>query len=165
MMAALNSVREAASTKRARRTRALQTSTDSFSVVSTDVASCIKILDEIAAELAKEEEELARNAKQRDALSERGNNAREVERTETMLKRQLSKWTERTEKLREQSNQKAREAKEKMHELRAVHKQLTEEQTEKGKEMEVRRVRIEQTEKKVSCPATFLISGKLLTCA
>ncbi|CCT63969.1 related to NUF2-outer kinetochore protein-part of Ndc80p complex [Fusarium fujikuroi] len=132
-----------------RRARALQTSTDSFSVVSTDVASCIKILDEIAAELAKEEEELARNAKQRDALSERGNNAREVERTETMLKRQLSKWTERTEKLREQSNQKAREAKEKMHELRAVHKQLTEEQTEKGKEMEVRRVRIEQTEKKM----------------
>ncbi|KAF9764734.1 kinetochore-associated Ndc80 complex subunit nuf2 [Fusarium sp. DS 682] len=132
-----------------RRARALQTSTDSFSVVSTDVASCIKILDEIAAELAKEEEELARNAKQRDALSERGNNAREVERTETMLKRQLNKWTERTEKLREQSNQKAREAKEKMHELRAVHKQLTEEQTEKGKEMEVRRVRIEQTEKKM----------------
>ncbi|KAF4339455.1 kinetochore NUF2 [Fusarium beomiforme] len=132
-----------------RRARALQTSTDSFSVVSTDVASCIKILDEIATELAKEEEELARNAKQRDALSERGNNAREVERTETMLKRQLNKWTERTEKLREQSNQKAREAKEKMHELRAVHKQLTEEQTEKGKEMEVRRVRIEQTEKKM----------------
>ncbi|KAJ4139205.1 kinetochore-associated Ndc80 complex subunit nuf2 [Fusarium oxysporum] len=66
-----------------------------------------------------------------------------------MLKRQLNKWTERTEKLREQSNQKAREAKEKMHELRAVHKQLTEEQTEKGKEMEVRRVRIEQTEKKM----------------
>jgi kinetochore protein Nuf2 len=148
-----------------RRARALQTSTDSFSVVSTDVASCIKILDEIAAELAKEEEELARNAKQRDALSERGNNAREVERTETMLKRQLNKWTERTEKLREQSNQKAREAKEKMHELRAVHKQLTEEQTEKGKEMEVRRVRIEQTEKKVSHPATLCMSGKLLTCA
>lgn len=133
-----------------RRARALQTSTDSFSVVSTDVASCIKILDEIASELAKEEEELARNAKQRDALSERGNNAREVERTETLLKRQLSKWMERTEKLREQSNHKAHEAKEKMHELRAIHKQLTEEHTEKGKEMEVRRVRIEQTEKKVS---------------
>lgn len=132
-----------------RRARALQTSADSFSVVSTDVASCIKILDEIATELAKEEEEMAKNAKQRDALSERGNNAREVERAETMLKRQLSKWNERTEKLRDQSNQKAQEAKEKMHELRAVHKKLTEEHTEKGKEMEVRRVRIEQTEKKV----------------
>ncbi|KJZ79983.1 Putative kinetochore protein NUF2 [Hirsutella minnesotensis 3608] len=132
-----------------RRARALQTSADSFAVVSTDVTSCIKILDEIAAELAKEDEELARNAKQRDALSERGNNAREVERAETMLKRQLSKWTERTEKLREQSNQKAQEAKDKMHELRAMHKKLTEEHTEKTKEMEIRRVRIEQTEKKM----------------
>ncbi|POR35346.1 Putative kinetochore protein NUF2, partial [Tolypocladium paradoxum] len=132
-----------------RRARALQTSADSFTVVSTDVASCIKILDEVAAELGKEEEEMAKNAKQRDALSERGNNAREVERAESMLKRQLSKWTERTEKLREQSSQKAQEAKEKMHELRAVHKKLTEEHTDKTKEMEIRRVRIEQTEKKM----------------
>ncbi|PFH61929.1 hypothetical protein XA68_15802 [Ophiocordyceps unilateralis] len=132
-----------------RRARALQTSTDSFAMVSTDVASCIKILDDIAVELAKEEEEMARNAKQRDALSERGNNAREVERAETMLRRQLTKWTERTEKLRDQSNQKAQEAKDKMHELRAVHKKLTEEHTDKTKEMEIRRVRIEQTEKKM----------------
>ena len=50
-----------------RRARALQTSTDSFTAVSTDVASCIKVLEEIATELAKEEEEMARNAKQRDA--------------------------------------------------------------------------------------------------
>lgn len=147
-----------------RRARALQTSTDSFTVVSADVASCIKILDEVASELAKEEEEMARNAKQRDALSERGNNAREVERAETMLKRQLAKWTERTEKLREQSNHKAQEAKEKMHELRAVHKKLTEEHTDKGKEMEVRRVRIEQTEKKVSlCRFLSCASHTLLT--
>ncbi|KFH45189.1 kinetochore protein-like protein [Hapsidospora chrysogenum ATCC 11550] len=132
-----------------RRARALQTSTDSFAVVSADVASCIKILDEIAVELSKEEEELARNAKQRDALSERGNNAREVERTEGLLKRQLAKWTERTERLREQSEMKAQEAKEKMHELRALHKRLTEEHAEKSQEMEVRRVRIEQTEKKM----------------
>ncbi|KAI6782789.1 kinetochore protein nuf2 [Emericellopsis cladophorae] len=120
-----------------RRARALQTSTDSFTVVSADVASCIKILDEVATELHKEEEEMGRNAKQRDALSERGNNAREVERTEGLLKRQLAKWTERTEKLREQSNQKAEEAKVKMHELRALHKKLNEERTEKAKEMEM----------------------------
>ncbi|RDA95053.1 hypothetical protein CP533_2178 [Ophiocordyceps camponoti-saundersi (nom. inval.)] len=132
-----------------RRARALQTSADSFAMVSTDVASCIKILDDIAVELAKEEEEIARNAKQRDTLSERGNNVREVERAEAMLRRQLGKWTERTEKLREQSNQKSQEAKDKMHELRAIHKKLTEEHTEKTKEMEIRRVRIEQTEKKM----------------
>ncbi|KAG5916248.1 kinetochore-associated Ndc80 complex subunit nuf2 [Claviceps africana] len=132
-----------------RRARALQTSADSFGVVCADVAACIKVLDEVGLELAKEEEELVRNARQRDALSERGNSARDVERAEAMLRRQLAKWTERTEKLREQSQAKAREAKEKMQALRAVHRRLTEEHTEKGKEMEIKRVRIEQAEKKM----------------
>jgi kinetochore protein Nuf2 len=81
-----------------RRARALKTSTDSFTEVSTEAASCIKILEETATELAKEHEEIVRNAKQRDSLSERGNNAREVERAEVMLRRQLGKWTDRTEK-------------------------------------------------------------------
>ncbi|KAI2636092.1 Nuf2 family protein [Xylaria nigripes] len=132
-----------------RRARALQTSTDSFAVVSTDVASCIKLLDEILVELAKEEEEHARNSKQRDALSERGNNVREAERMEALLQRQLSTWNGRTERLREQSREKAQEAKEKMEELRALHKKLTEERAAKGTEIEKRRVRIEQTEKKM----------------
>ena len=62
---------------------------------------------------------------------------------------------ERTDKLREGSKEKAMSAKERMEELRAVHRKLTEERSEKGREMERRRVRIEQTEKKVSfatCP-------------
>ncbi|KAK4188322.1 putative kinetochore protein nuf2 [Podospora australis] len=132
-----------------RRARALQTSSDSFSVVSADVASCIKLLEEISVELAKEEEENAKNARQRDALTERGANVREVERTEALLKRQLEKWTERTENLRKQSKEKAERAKESMEELRAVHKKLTEERSEKGKDIERRRVRIEQIEKKM----------------
>lgn len=138
-----------------RRARALQTSTDSFTVVATDVASCIKLLDEIAVELAKEEEENVKNARQRDALTERGANVREVERTEALLQRQLAKWAERTETLRTQSQEKAARAKEKMEELRAVHKKLTEERSEKGKDIERRRVRIEQTEKKVPPPPPF----------
>jgi kinetochore protein Nuf2 len=133
-----------------RRARALQTSTDSFAAVATDVVSCIKILDEIATELAKEEDELVRNAKQRDALSERGKNAREVEQAEVMLRRQLSKWTDRSKRIRDQSNEKAEEAKEKMQDLQAIHRKLTAEHAKKGKEMEIRRVRIEQIEKKVS---------------
>ncbi|KAK3294261.1 Nuf2 family-domain-containing protein [Chaetomium fimeti] len=132
-----------------RRARALQTSTDSFAVVCGDVASCIKLLEEIAVELAKEEEDNAKNTKQRDALTERGANVREVERTEGLLQRQLSKWMERTETLRAQSQEKAQRAKEKMEELRAVHKKLTEERSEKGKDIERRRVRIEQIEKKM----------------
>jgi len=132
-----------------RRARALQTSSDSFAVVSADVASCIKLLEEMAVELAKEEEENVKNARQRDALTERGASVREIERTEALLKRQLAKWAERTETLRAQSQEKAARAKEKLEELRAVHNRLTEERSEKGKDIERRRVRIEQTEKKM----------------
>lgn len=133
-----------------RRARALQTSTDSFTVVAADVASCIKTLDEIADELAKEDEENKKNARQRDTLTDRGNNAKQIEREQHLLQRQLSKWNERTEKLRDQSREKAHEAKEKMEELRTLHRKLTEERATKGTEIERRRVRIEQTEKKVS---------------
>lgn len=143
-----------------RRARALQTSSDSFAVVSTDVASCIKLLDEISVELAKEEEENAKNAKQRDALTERGANVREVERTEALLKRQLEKWAERTKTLREQSQDKAQTAQKKMEELREVHKKLTEERSEKGKDIERRRVRIEQTEKKVCFTVFMRVRGR-----
>lgn len=132
-----------------RRARALQTSTDTFGVVTTDIASCTKVLDEISVELAKEEEENTKNARQRDALSDRSNNVRDVERQEGLLLRQLAKYNERTERLREGAKEKAHMAKERMEELRAVHRKLTEERSEKGREMERRRVRIEQTEKKV----------------
>lgn len=132
-----------------RRARGLQTSANSFGVVASEVASCIKMLDDIAAELGKEEEENAKNARQRDALSERGNNVRSVEKEEVALQRQLARWNERTEKLREQSAAKAQEAKEKVEELRDIHRKLTEERTEKTKEVEIRKVRIEQIEKKV----------------
>ena len=142
-----------------KRTRALQTSTDTFGVVSNDIASCTKILDEISVELHKEDEETLKAARRRDALSERGNNVREVERTEALLQRQLKRWLERTEGVRQQSQEKAKTAKEKMEELRGVHRRLTEERAEKGREMERRRVRIEQTEKKVC----FLLHQAILS--
>ncbi|KAF6229160.1 hypothetical protein HO133_007276 [Letharia lupina] len=133
-----------------KRTRALQTSTDTFGVVTNDVVSCTKILEEISNELHKEDEENLKAAKRRDALSERGNNVREVERTEAVLQRHLKRWLERTETVRNGSREKAQSAKEKMEELRSVHRRLTEERVDKGREMEKRRVRIEQTEKKMA---------------
>lgn len=133
-----------------RRARALQTSTDSFTVVSTDVAACIKLVDEIGSELQKEEEENTRRNKQKDALLDRKTDVSDIERREAMLARQLAKWLERTDKLREQAHQKAQEAKKKMEELERVHKQLKQERNEKGTETEKRKVRIEQTEAKVS---------------
>lgn len=139
-----------------RRARALQTSTDTFGVVATDIASCTKLLDEISVELSKEEEENAKNVRQRDALSDRSNNVRDVERQEGLLLRQLAKYNERTEKLRDGATEKAQAAKDRMGELRDVHRKLTEERSEKGREMERRRVRIEQTEKKVSCCHTTI---------
>lgn len=135
-----------------RRTRALQTSTDTFNIVANDITSCIKVLDEVSNEIRKEDEELLKAAKRRDALSERGNNVREVERTEALLQRQLKRWLERTESVRNGSAEKSQAAKDKMEDLRAVHRRLTEERTDKGRDMERRRVRIEQTEKKARPP-------------
>lgn len=139
-----------------KRTRALQTSTDTFNLVTNDIASCTKVLEEVANELHKEDEELLKATKRRDALSERGNNVREVERTEALLQRQLKRWLERTETVRSGSREKAQSAKEKMEELRGVHRGLTEERAEKGREMERRRLRIEQVEKKVCFGFTYL---------
>ena len=143
-----------------KRTRALQTSADTFGVVTGDVVSCVKVLEEISSELQKEDEENLDAAKRRDALSERGNNVREVERTEALLQRQLARWMERTETLRKGASEKAVGAKGRMEELRGVHRTLTEERGEKGREMERRRVRIEQTEKKVCFAGATGILGR-----
>ncbi|KAJ9501228.1 kinetochore-associated Ndc80 complex subunit nuf2 [Exophiala xenobiotica] len=133
-----------------RRGRALQTSGDSFTVVQNDVQACVKVLEEIAVELQKEEEEDARAAKNRDALAERGNNVREVEQNEKLLQRQLKKWEERTEELRRKHKERDEANKAKMDELRENQRQLRDERADKGREMERRRVRIEQTEKKMA---------------
>ncbi len=132
-----------------KRTRALQTSTDTFTLVTNDVNACIKVLDEVALELEKEEEERERASRRRDALSERGEHVREVKATEEILQRQLKRWMERTEGVRNESRKNVQIAKEKMQELRGVHRQLTEERAEMGMEIERGRLRIEQKEKKV----------------
>lgn len=133
-----------------RRTRALQTSMDTFTVVSNDVVSCTKVLEEISNELHKEDDENLKAAKRRDALGERSNNVRDVERTEAVLQRHLKRWLERTDTVRNGSRDKAQSAKEKMEELRGVHKKLTQERSEREREMQRKKVKIEQTEKKVS---------------
>ncbi|KAL2006224.1 hypothetical protein VTN00DRAFT_9878 [Thermoascus crustaceus] len=133
-----------------KRTRALQTSADTFNVVTNDVQACVKVLEDIAVELQKEEEEDARAARNKDAISERGNSVREVEQTEKLLQRQLARWNERIEALRKNSQEKAEAAQARMEELRNIQNQLREERAEKQREMERRRIRIEQTEKKMA---------------
>jgi len=133
-----------------KRARALQTSSDTFTVVGNDVQACVKLLEDIAVELQKEEDEESRASRNREAISERGNNVREVEQTEKLLQRQLARWNERIEALRKNAQEKAEAAQAQMEELRNVQKQLREERAEKQRDMERRRIRIEQTEKKVS---------------
>jgi kinetochore protein Nuf2 len=133
-----------------RRARALQTSSDTFTVVSNDVQACVKLLEDISTELQKEEEEEARAARNKDAISDKGNTVREVEQTEKLLQRQLVRWQERIEALRKTAQEKAEVAQIRMEELRNVQKQLREERADKQRDMERRRIRIEQTEKKVS---------------
>ena len=139
------------------RARALQTSATTFVQVKNDVSSCIKVLEEVSDGLHREDEVNLKAAKRRDALGERSNNVREVEHTESLLQRQLKRWTDRTEAIRQTSREKAQVSKEKMEELRAVHRKLNEERTDRQKEMERKRVKVEQTEKKVcvSSPSFF----------
>ena len=144
-----------------RRSRALQTSSDAFTVVHNDVQSCVKVLEEIAVELQKKEEEDVRAARNQDALSERSNNVREIEQNEKVLDRQLKRWEERTDDLRRKHQERENEAKGKLEELRNVQRQRRDERADKGREMERRRVRIEQTEKKVSFRVHFLTESLL----
>lgn len=133
-----------------KRARALQTSSDTFTVVSNDVQACVKLLEDVSVELHKEDDEELRALRNKEAISERGNNVREVEQTEGLLQRQLSRWNERIEALRNNAREKAEVAQQRMEELREVQKELREERAEKQRDMERRRIRIEQTEKKVA---------------
>lgn len=141
-----------------RRARALQTSTDSFAVVAADVTSCTRLLTDVQSDLTKEEEELAKASRHRDALADRSNNVRDVERQEKLLQKQLGNVNARTEKLRNKADEEAERARRRMEELKDTHAKLAEERGEKGRDMERRRVRIEQTEKKVCFASLFVVT-------
>ena len=132
-----------------KRKRALQSSTDTFKVLNNDITSCIKLLEEIFNETQKEEEIGLRAAERRDSLSKRGHDVKEVEQEEVMLNRQLRRWQERIEAVKRGSDEKAREAKERMKELRREHFNITEQRVDTGREVERKRMRIEATEKMV----------------
>jgi len=132
-----------------KRARALQTSCDTFTLLTNDITSLTRILTDLQNELQKEEEEAQTAQQNRDALGEKSNSVRDVERQEKMLRNKLESWQSRTEKLRQDAEAKASKAREKMESLRVVHEGLAAERRERGEEVEMRRVRIEQTEKKV----------------
>jgi kinetochore protein Nuf2 len=135
-----------------RRTRALQTSSDSFTQAASDIASLHRLLTDLASDLSKEDEEASKAARHRDALSERVTSVEDVERQERMMQKQLEGITARTEKMRRNADGRAEEAKARMEELRGVIAELLREKGETQRQVERRKVRIEQLEKKVcSC--------------
>ncbi|PNS18767.1 hypothetical protein CAC42_5306 [Sphaceloma murrayae] len=133
-----------------RRDRALKMSQDTFGLVLGDVGSLMRLAGDVAEELKKEEEEVGRANRARDALSERSNNVRDVERQERFLSKQLQSWNERTDKLRRNADEKQDVARRRMEELRAVHEELGRERRIRGDEIERRRIRIETVEKKMA---------------
>ncbi|KAH4968149.1 hypothetical protein HBH77_122660 [Parastagonospora nodorum] len=64
--------------------------------------------------LEKEEEELAKATRHRDALAERSNNVRDVERQERLLQKQLGNINARTDKLKTKADEEAEHARERM---------------------------------------------------
>lgn len=137
-----------------RRTRALQTSSDSFGIVQNDVQMCVRVLEEIAGELQKKEEEENKAARNKEALNERDASVREVQQNEKLLQRQLMKSEERIEDLRKKHQELEDANKARMEEFREMQRQLREERAAKSREMDRRKGRIDQTEKKVSLPET-----------
>ncbi|KAK4574668.1 kinetochore-associated Ndc80 complex subunit nuf2 [Recurvomyces mirabilis] len=133
-----------------RRARALQTSCETFTVLQNDISSLTRLLADLQTELQREEEEGQAAQKNRDALSEKSNAVRDVERQEKLLRKQLESWQARTEKLRRDADTKATNANQKMEDLRSVHRELTADRKERHEEIERRKIRIEQTEKKMA---------------
>lgn len=133
-----------------RRARALQASCDAFATVTADIQTCTGLLQELRREMAAEEAMHVAAAKGRDALSERSNNVRDVERQETRLQKQLENIQARTNNLRKTAEERRKEEQKKMEELRQTNEGIRKERGESGREMERRRIRIEQTEKKMA---------------
>ncbi|KAF2857731.1 Nuf2 like protein [Piedraia hortae CBS 480.64] len=132
-----------------KRTRDLQLSLDSFTSVHTDISHLLTLLEQIQSEQAKEKQEAHVGARNREALAEKINNVRELERQEKLTRKQLEQLQKRTEKIRSDTEAKSAAAKERMEELRKEHRELIEQRRGRGEEVERRRIRIEQTEKKV----------------
>ena len=131
------------------RSRALETSSNTFSAVTSELAHTTKLLQELASDLRKEEIETMAATGRREALTQRGSQVREVEQNEALLLRRLASLQERTKGLERKSEEKAEVARRRMEELKVVKEEVMREGGVKRREVEARRVRVEVLEKKV----------------
>ena len=143
-----------------RRARALAASADAFHNCAADVRPCATLLAGLAAERGAAGTERGEAARRAEALRERGEVVRGLEHGEATLVRQLERWGERTRAQREGMTERAERAAEKMKELAGEHARLVSERGDRGREVERRRVKIEQTEKKVRFLHVFAEQGR-----
>jgi kinetochore protein Nuf2 len=132
-----------------RRARALQTSTDAFTTVTADVETCTTLLHDLQRDLAAEEATRQTATKSADALSDRTNTVRDMDRREKQLQKQLASALAKTDKVRGKAKERSEADAKKMEELKKLSDELRRERGESGREMERKRAKIEQTEKKM----------------
>ncbi|RPA90244.1 hypothetical protein L873DRAFT_1718684 [Choiromyces venosus 120613-1] len=133
-----------------RKSRSLQTSADSFVIVEQDVSGCIKVMEEVEQELIKEEETTRRASRHTEILTVKQTEVHEVERSEKRLSRQLDNATEKLRRARETGEGKADAAQKRMLELKEAYGVLSRERSERDKEMERKKIRIERIEKEMA---------------
>lgn len=137
---------------------ALVRSANAFSTVTSDVKNLSHVLGEIETNLIKEEEEIAKAIRHRDALSERTNKVKELEHQERMLQRQLSSYVGSTENVRKGAKERNKQAQDRRTELTRLIAQLKEQKRERAVEIDRSRIRTEQVEQQV-CSLSWISGG------
>ena len=133
-----------------RRARALQTSSDAFSTVNADVEACTSLLRDLQRDLSAEEETRSAASKTTDALNERTNTVLDMQRRERQLQKQLENVLAKTDKVRIKDEQRKEADGKRMKEMINITDELRRDRTDTSREMERRKARIEQTEKKMA---------------
>lgn len=133
-----------------RKSRALQTSADSFGIVNQNVDGCIKVMEEVEQELIKEEEFSRRASRHAEIIAAKQTDVQEIERTEKRLLRQLENAAEKLRRARESGEGKADAAQKRMLELKEAYDVLSRERKERDKEMEKKKIRISRIEKEMA---------------
>jgi kinetochore protein Nuf2 len=132
-----------------RRARELTTSAEVFASSKADVESAARAMADLASDVQREEAEMRKASRNRDLVSDRSATVQDVNRQEMILQKQWEAAIQRTEKLRQMHEEKARESATRMAALRETQAALARDRQDKSREMDRRRIRIEQTEKKV----------------
>jgi kinetochore protein Nuf2 len=142
-----------------KRARELSTSAETFQGGRLDVEGATKAMADLAQDIQREEAELRKASRNRDLLSDRSATVREIEHQEMILQKQLEATAKRTQELRADHKEREETSLSNVALLREQQASLARERSEKGREMERLKVRIDVKEKQVSiyrCMSTKL---------